>query len=313
MPANTTFGINTDSLRLRYHPNRNFDTRVRRRRPDADRQGRHRSVHRLDGRTDHDQSAVQLATVRQQPGGVTLIQPFPRRGFSDPFLRRDIPAAVVLTSSRRPQPCTNRRDEPMADARSRRRCSWCCSSTSRSRTRPSRWPRGARSTTTSRCARSASPARKDWQGLSRHRALDPVDRDPYTGAEKQITYAERFPHQYQQFKAQAAQTKSGTPLDYAPFLTEARRAELRAQNVYTVEQLAAIDGAGAEEPRPRRARDTRTTPMEYLAESQGRRAEPADGGRAGGAARAQRGARGGRQAARRARAASQRPRPTSTT
>jgi hypothetical protein len=25
MPANTTFGINTDALRLRYHPNRNFD------------------------------------------------------------------------------------------------------------------------------------------------------------------------------------------------------------------------------------------------------------------------------------------------
>jgi len=25
MPSNTTFGINTDSLRLRYHPNRNFD------------------------------------------------------------------------------------------------------------------------------------------------------------------------------------------------------------------------------------------------------------------------------------------------
>jgi hypothetical protein len=26
MPANTTFGLNTDSLRLRYHPQRNFDT-----------------------------------------------------------------------------------------------------------------------------------------------------------------------------------------------------------------------------------------------------------------------------------------------
>ena len=25
MPANTTFGIDTDSLRLRYHPQRNFD------------------------------------------------------------------------------------------------------------------------------------------------------------------------------------------------------------------------------------------------------------------------------------------------
>jgi hypothetical protein len=25
MPANTTFGLDTDTLRLRYHPNRNFD------------------------------------------------------------------------------------------------------------------------------------------------------------------------------------------------------------------------------------------------------------------------------------------------
>jgi hypothetical protein len=25
MPANTTFGIDTDSLHLRYHPSRNFD------------------------------------------------------------------------------------------------------------------------------------------------------------------------------------------------------------------------------------------------------------------------------------------------
>jgi hypothetical protein len=25
MPANTTFGLNTDSFRMRYHPNRNFD------------------------------------------------------------------------------------------------------------------------------------------------------------------------------------------------------------------------------------------------------------------------------------------------
>lgn len=37
-------------------------------------------------------------------------------------------------------------------------------------------------------------------------------------------------------------TISGTPLAHAPFLTEARRAEMRALNVYTVEQLAAIDG-----------------------------------------------------------------------
>ena len=90
--------------------------------------------------------------------------------------------------------------------------------------------------------------------------------NPYTGEEKQITYAERFKHQYQQFKAQTAQTKSGTPLDYAPFLTEARRAELRAQNVYTVEQLAALDGVELKNLGPG-GREYKNNAEEYLAES----------------------------------------------
>lgn len=66
--------------------------------------------------------------------------------------------------------------------------------------------------------------------------------DPYTGASRTVTYAERFAPQYRQFTARVAQTRSGTPLEYAPFLTEARRAELRALNIYTVEALASIDG-----------------------------------------------------------------------
>jgi hypothetical protein len=66
--------------------------------------------------------------------------------------------------------------------------------------------------------------------------------DPYTGRQRQITYAERFNRQYQQFKEHAAQTASGTPLAHLPFLTEGKRAELRSQNVYTVEALAAVDG-----------------------------------------------------------------------
>jgi hypothetical protein len=57
-----------------------------------------------------------------------------------------------------------------------------------------------------------------------------------------LTYAERFKRQYQQFKAQAQQTTTGTPLAYATFLTEGKRAELRALNVYTIEALAAVDG-----------------------------------------------------------------------
>lgn len=66
--------------------------------------------------------------------------------------------------------------------------------------------------------------------------------DPYSGTPVPRTYAERFPRQYEQFKAMTAQTKSGTPLEYVAFLTEARRYELRALNIYTVEALAIVDG-----------------------------------------------------------------------
>jgi hypothetical protein len=66
--------------------------------------------------------------------------------------------------------------------------------------------------------------------------------DPETGGLKKVSYAERFSRQYQQFKRRDLQTKSGTPLDYVPFLSEGKRSELRALNIYTVEALAAVDG-----------------------------------------------------------------------
>jgi hypothetical protein len=66
--------------------------------------------------------------------------------------------------------------------------------------------------------------------------------DPETGEQRPLTYAERFSRQYRQFKERQVQTTSGTPLEHATFLTEGRRAELRALNIYTVEALAAIDG-----------------------------------------------------------------------
>ena len=68
-------------------------------------------------------------------------------------------------------------------------------------------------------------------------------KDPNTGYDVSVTYAERFKPQYRQFKEKlVTQTKSGTPLAQAPFLTAARQAELRALNIYIVEQLANIDG-----------------------------------------------------------------------
>lgn len=63
-----------------------------------------------------------------------------------------------------------------------------------------------------------------------------------TGEQYEVNYIERFPRQYSQFKSHQQQTMHGTPLDYAPWLREARRAELRAVSVFTIEQLAALDG-----------------------------------------------------------------------
>jgi hypothetical protein len=87
--------------------------------------------------------------------------------------------------------------------------------------------------------------------------------DPVTGEQVIITYAERFARQYQQFKAHATQTKTGTPLQYAAFLTEARRAELRAQNIYTVEALASVDGQELKNL-GHGGREMKNAAMEYL-------------------------------------------------
>jgi hypothetical protein len=92
------------------------------------------------------------------------------------------------------------------------------------------------------------------------------DVDPITGSQVKVTYAERFQRQYQQFKAKAAQTKSGTPLEHAKFLTEGRRAELRAQNIYTVEALATIDGQELKNLGPG-GRELKNAAMEYIEES----------------------------------------------
>jgi hypothetical protein len=90
--------------------------------------------------------------------------------------------------------------------------------------------------------------------------------DPYSGEQRKQTYAERFAHQYRQFKAEHAQTKTGTPLDHAPFLSEGRRSELRAQNVYTVEQLALIEGAELKNLGPG-GRELKNQAVDYIEQS----------------------------------------------
>lgn len=109
------------------------------------------------------------------------------------------------------------------------------------------------------------PGSKDYS-VHPATAMSHWNEDRFTGEMTKVTYAERFYRQYQQFKQQALQTKSGTPLASVPFLTEARRAELRAQNLYTVEALAAIDGPELKNLGPN-GRSFKNSAIDYIAES----------------------------------------------
>jgi hypothetical protein len=62
------------------------------------------------------------------------------------------------------------------------------------------------------------------------------------GTREPMTYAMRWPELYRKFKANEAQEQAGTPLAEAPFLTQAKRMELKALNIHTVDTLAALDG-----------------------------------------------------------------------
>ena len=59
---------------------------------------------------------------------------------------------------------------------------------------------------------------------------------------EEITYAMRFKAEYERFAEGKEQIADGTPLSELPFLTEAKRAGLRASKVYTAEALASLDG-----------------------------------------------------------------------
>lgn len=62
------------------------------------------------------------------------------------------------------------------------------------------------------------------------------------GDSRVVTYAERWPEQYKRFKAKSQQIAAGTPVDELPFLTQAKRSELKALSIYTCEALSLLDG-----------------------------------------------------------------------
>jgi hypothetical protein len=69
--------------------------------------------------------------------------------------------------------------------------------------------------------------------------------DPYRfdrNAEGYVTYAQDFPRHYQAFKDGQQEAVIGTPIEELPFLTMAKRSELKALNIHTAEQLAQLEG-----------------------------------------------------------------------
>lgn len=85
-----------------------------------------------------------------------------------------------------------------------------------------------------------------WVGDNKRELIEPAHQlTEYNRDERRyITFAEKFPEHYRLFKANQDQSAvNGTPISELPFLTEAKRAELRALNITTAEGLAALDGA----------------------------------------------------------------------
>lgn len=66
--------------------------------------------------------------------------------------------------------------------------------------------------------------------------------NPQTQEQEEQTYAQRWNEQYLRFKMNRDQVQDGTPLSELPFLTDAKRRELKALSIHTAESLASLDG-----------------------------------------------------------------------
>jgi hypothetical protein len=88
--------------------------------------------------------------------------------------------------------------------------------------------------------RSAAEGRPIFDEVPMVKIITPGSRDVMiTRASK--SYQERFPKQWEAFTmSQAQEGITGTRLEQVPFLTVGQIAELKALNVYTLEQLANI-------------------------------------------------------------------------
>lgn len=78
------------------------------------------------------------------------------------------------------------------------------------------------------------------------RIIVPGDSKTTVDCPADATFKMRFPKQYDAYKRGAEQAQSGTPLEVWPQLTVGLVAELKAMNIFSVEQLAALDDGKAQ-------------------------------------------------------------------
>jgi hypothetical protein len=88
-------------------------------------------------------------------------------------------------------------------------------------------------------SKSAEEGRPIFNEVAMVKIITPGSRDVLVNKASQ-TYKERFPAQWDRFQRKLTPAQEGTPLEEVPFLTVGQIAELKALNVFTLEQLAGI-------------------------------------------------------------------------
>jgi hypothetical protein len=83
-----------------------------------------------------------------------------------------------------------------------------------------------------------------------------------------VTYAQAYHRHYEAFKTGEAAKGEGTPIEELPFISAARRAELKALHVHTAEALSSLEGASLERA-GMYARELRDKAKAYIEKAKG--------------------------------------------
>lgn len=94
-------------------------------------------------------------------------------------------------------------------------------------------------------AKSEAEGRPIFVDVPHITIITPGSRDTFVG-EATENYQRRFPRQWAAFLSKSSQDVEGTPLTEVTWLTLSQVAEMKASNIFTVEQLANLTDANAQ-------------------------------------------------------------------